>query len=64
MMKIMFEDLTYEAQVKLLDEVGISSPAEMKWHTEPVAVVNFPRKLPVVGEDEFADGTCWLEDDF
>ena len=55
-MRIMFEDLTYEAQVRLLDEVGISSPAEMRWHIIPVAVVSFPRKLPVAGEDDFTGG--------
>ncbi|MHC4355891.1 MAG: hypothetical protein ACYS0H_24585 [Planctomycetota bacterium] len=62
-MRIMFEDLTYEAQVRLMDEVGISSPAEMKWHTVPIAVVNFPRKPPVVEEDDFAGGLYEYEDD-
>jgi hypothetical protein len=62
-MKIMYEDLTYEAQVRLLDEAGVSSPAEMKWHIVPIAVVDFPRKLPVAEEDEFADGFYEYEDD-
>ena len=61
-MKIMFEDLTYEAQVSLLDEVGISSPIEMRWNIVPIAVVNFPRKLPVIGEDDFAGGIYEHED--
>ena len=62
-MKIMFEDLTYEAQVRLLDEVGVSSPTEMRWHIVPIAVVDFPRKLPVIGEDDFAGGIYEHEDD-
>jgi hypothetical protein len=51
-MKIMFEDLTYEAQVRLLDEAGISSPVEMKWHILPIAVVDLKMKLPAIGEDD------------
>ena len=35
-MKIMFDDLTYEAQVMLLSEAGVSSPKEMKWDIFPV----------------------------
>lgn len=35
-MKIMFDDLTYEAQVMLLSEAGVSSPKEMKWAIFPV----------------------------
>ena len=63
-MKIMFEDLTYEAQVRLLDEAGVSSPVEMKWHIVPIAVVNFSSQIPVVRDGDFGDGTCWLEDDY
>lgn len=62
-MRIMFEDLTYEAQVRLMDEVGISSPAEMGWYTVPIAVVNFLRKLPVGEEDDFVGGLYEHEDD-
>lgn len=62
-MRIMFEDLTYEAQVRLMDEVGISSPAEMGWYTVPIAVVDLPRKLPVVEDDDFAGDLYEHEDD-
>jgi len=55
-MKIMFEDLTYEAQVRLLDEAGISSPVEMRWHILPIAVVDFKKKLPVIEEDDLNRG--------
>jgi len=40
-MEIMFDDLTYEAQKRLLEEAGVSSPEEMDWDTIPVAVVKF-----------------------
>jgi hypothetical protein len=63
-MKIMFEDLTYEAQVRLLDEAGVSSPVEMKWHIVPITVVNFSSQIPVVRGADLGDGTCWLEDDY
>ena len=38
-MEIMFDDLTPEAQERLLNEAGVSSPEEMCWGTIPVAVV-------------------------
>jgi hypothetical protein len=53
MVKIMFEDLTYEAKVGLLSEAGVSSPKEMKWHILPVAVVEFERKNPALREGDF-----------
>jgi hypothetical protein len=40
-MKIMFEDLTYEAQTRLLAEAGVESPKDMGWDVTPVAVVDF-----------------------
>ena len=55
-MKIMFEDLTYEAQVRLMDEAGISTPVEMRWHILPIAVVDLKRKVPVIEEDELNRG--------
>ena len=62
-MRIMFEDLTYEAQVRLLDEVGISSPVEMRWHILPVVVVDFSSKLPLLDEDDSTGSTYWQADD-
>ena len=40
-MEIMFDDLTPEAQERLLNEAGVSSPNEMDWDTTPVAIVEF-----------------------
>ncbi len=54
-MKIMFEDLTYEAQVRLLSEVGVSSPKEMKWDIFPVAVVEFEKKDRALREENSGD---------
>ena len=63
-MKIMFEDLTYEARVRLLDEVGISSPVEMSWHILPIAVVEFKKKLPVIGDDNVSQDIYGQDDDY
>lgn len=40
-MEIMFDDLTPEAQEKLLDEACVSRPEDMYWDEVPVAVVEF-----------------------
>ena len=40
-MEIMFDDLTYEAQQRLLDEAGVATPEEMNWDRIPLAVVEF-----------------------
>lgn len=40
-MEIMFEDLTPEAQKRLLDAAGVSRPEDMDWDELPVAVVEF-----------------------
>ena len=40
-MEIMFDDLTPEAQERLLNEAGVSSPEDMHWDTLPVAVIEF-----------------------
>ena len=40
-MKIMFDDLTKDAQMRLLDEVGVDDPEEMGWDIKPVAVISF-----------------------
>ena len=55
LMKIMFDDLTYEAQVRLLSEVGVSSPKEMRWDIFSVAVVEFEKKGRALEEEDFTD---------
>ncbi len=40
-MEIMFDDLTKEAQIRLLGEVGIDDPEDMGWDVKPVAVISF-----------------------
>ena len=40
-MEIMFEDLTVDAQDKLLKAAGISRPEDMDWDELPVAVIDF-----------------------
>ena len=37
-MKIMFEDLKFEAQMQLLSEAGVESPSEKGWHVMPVGI--------------------------
>jgi hypothetical protein len=54
-MKTMFEDLTFEAQTRLLAEAGVESPREMGWHVAPVAIAEFEKKKPRSGEERFAD---------
>jgi hypothetical protein len=63
-MKIMFEDLTYEAQMRLLDEAGISSPVQMRWHVPPIAVVDLQTKIPVVEEDDLTDSIYGQDEDY
>ncbi|MGD8500163.1 MAG: hypothetical protein PVJ86_05920 [Phycisphaerales bacterium] len=57
-MRITFEDLTYEAQARLLSDAGVSSPAEMRWDIFPVAVVDFDGKGHALGEKNFGDDIC------
>ena len=40
-MEIMFDDLTEDAQRRLLKEANVSLPEEMDWDTIPVAEVKF-----------------------
>ena len=40
-MEIMFDDLTEDAQKRLLKEANVSAPEEMDWDTIPVAEVKF-----------------------
>jgi hypothetical protein len=37
-MEIMFDDLTSEAQERLLEEAGVSKPKDMHWDEVTVAV--------------------------
>jgi len=66
-MKIMFNDLTSEAQKRLLSEAGVSSPEEMNWDAIPVAVVEFEDKGHDSDEDlleeELLDDTYDFDDD-
>jgi len=43
-MKVMFEDLTYEAQMRLLAEAGVESASEMGWNIRPVAVIDLEKE--------------------
>ena len=66
LMKIMFEDLKFEAQMQLLNEAGVESPSEKGWHVMPVAVVNFEQEVRNRREDNVdndlpncdSDGSC------
>ena len=53
-MEIMFDDLTEDAQKRLLDEAGVSSPEDMYWDEVPVAVVEF-RENHELNEDDLAE---------
>lgn len=54
-MEIMFNDLTHEAQKRLLKEAGITSPEEMNWDIIPVAVIEFWDEGYGPEEDDFTD---------
>lgn len=54
-MRIMFDDLTYEAQMRLLAEAGVESPNEMGWHIMPVVVVDFDKEGHTRHEDDIVD---------
>ena len=54
-MEIMFDDLTEDAQKRLLDEAGVSKPEEMHWDEIPVAVVEFSEDDHELEEDNFSD---------
>jgi hypothetical protein len=66
-MEIMFNDLTCEAQKRLLKEAGITSPKERNWDTIPVAVVEFKEEGSEPEEDfledVFSDDTYDFGDD-
>ena len=50
-MEIMFDDLTFEAQMRLLGAAGVASPSEMNWDLVPVAIV----RLEDEGNDSDGD---------
>ena len=54
-MEIMFEDLTPDAQKRLLEEAGVSRPEDMDWDELPVAVVEFDEPEYEFEDDEYAD---------
>ena len=53
-MEIMFDDLTPEAQERLLYEAGVSKPEDMHWDDVPVAVVEFREDDHEFKEVDFA----------
>ena len=55
-MEIMFEDLTHDAQKRLLREACVSSHKDMDWDELPVAIVEFSDS-----GHEFKDG--YFDDD-
>ena len=61
-MKIMFDDLTYEAQMRLLAEAGVESPREMGWDIRPVAIVDLEKQDRHL-EDNFMDNRYHREYD-
>ncbi len=54
-MEIMFDNLTPEAQERLLDEAGVSKPEEMHWDEIPVAVVEFNEDDHEIEEDNLPE---------
>jgi hypothetical protein len=61
-MEIMFDDLTDDAQRRLLKEANVSSPEEMDWDTIPVAEVRFDQGDPEDEEEEYEDNAV-LDDE-
>ena len=66
-MEIMFDDLTYDAQKRLLKEAGVTAPKDMNWDEVPVAVVEFEKDENDSEEDfieeEFFDDTSGFDGD-
>ena len=54
-MEIMFDDLTPEAQERLLEEAGVSKPEDMHWDEIPVAVVEFSEDDHELEEEDFSE---------
>ena len=67
-MEIMFDDLTYDAQKRLLREAGVTAPEEMNWDEIPVTVVEFEKdehdsEEDFIGEKFFDDTSGFDGDD-
>ena len=62
-MEIMFDDLTIEAQKRLLKEAGVSAPKDMDWDTIPVAVVEFREDDHHSDEDDFINDIYDYDED-
>ena len=54
-MEIMFDDLTEDAQKRLLDEAGVSKPEDMHWDEIPVAIVEFSEAKHELEENDFSE---------
>ena len=54
-MEIMFDDLTEDAQKRLLDEAGVSKPEDMHWDEIPVAIVELSEAKHELEEDDFSE---------
>ena len=54
-MEIMFDDLTPEAQERLLREAGVSKPEDMHWDTSTVAVVDLREDNHKLDEDDLTE---------
>lgn len=63
-MEIMFDDLIPEAQERLLEEAGVSSPKDMNWDTKPVAVIEFIEDEDEFEEDDFIGGDVLGYDEY
>jgi hypothetical protein len=61
-MEIMFDDLTLEAQERLLEEAGVSKSKDMHWDEIPVAVVElnveFNEDDHEIEEGDFTEDIC------
>ena len=62
-MEIMFDDLTEDAQRRLLKEANVNSPEEMDWDTMPVAEVRFDQDDREDDEEEYEEEEELLDDD-
>ena len=54
-MEIMFDDLTEDAQKRLLDEAGVSKPEDMHWDEIPVAIVELGEAKHEFEENDFSE---------
>jgi ABC-type glycerol-3-phosphate transport system substrate-binding protein len=54
-MEIMFDDLTPQAQERLLEEAGISDPEDMNWDEIPVAIVELSEVKDEFEENDFSE---------